>query len=135
MTNPEAAPAPEDELLTPDLSTQPHLPPTFPIVEIAASAGGLQAISRVLSPLPVNFPAAVMVVQHLSPKRRSLMAEILSSGTALTVKQAAEADQLLKSLAASFRLRAIAVVLTSSDGDGAMGAMAIKAMEGGDCPG
>ncbi len=67
MAIPEAAPAPEDELPTPDLSTQPPLPPTFPIVAIAASAGGLQAISRVLSPLPVNFPAAVVIVQHLSP--------------------------------------------------------------------
>lgn len=170
MAIPEVAPAPEDELPTPDLSTQPPLLPTFPIVAIAASAGGLQAISRVLSPLPVNFPAAVVVVQHLSPERRSLMAEILSSRTALTVKQAEEADQLrpgtvyiappnkhlivnengslslsdservhfvrpsadrlFESLAASCRSRAIAVVLTGGNGDGATGVEAIKAMGG-----
>jgi two-component system, chemotaxis family, protein-glutamate methylesterase/glutaminase len=68
---------------------------TLIVVAIAASAGGLTAISKLLSCLPVDFPAAIVVVQHLDPHHRSLMAEILSRNTSLQVKQA-EAGDLLK---------------------------------------
>lgn len=66
----------------------------FDVVAIAASAGGLTAISKVLSHLPVGFPASVVVVQHLDPRHRSLMAEILSRSTPLQVKQAEAGDML-----------------------------------------
>ena len=42
--------------------------PVFDIVAIAASAGGLQAIGEILSHLPANFPAMIVVVQHLDPQ-------------------------------------------------------------------
>ena len=67
----------------------------FIVVAIAASAGGLTAISQLLSSLPADFPAAIVVVQHLDPHHRSLTAEILSRNTSLQVKQA-EAGDLLK---------------------------------------
>ncbi|MGL5873001.1 MAG: chemotaxis protein CheB [Xenococcaceae cyanobacterium] len=66
----------------------------FDLVAIAASAGGLSALSEVLSGLPENFPAAVTIVQHLDPRHRSLMADILSRRTRLQVKQAEEGDRL-----------------------------------------
>ncbi len=66
----------------------------FDIVAIAASAGGLNALSEVLSKLPANFPAAIVIVQHLDPRHRSLMADILSRRTPLQVKQAGEGDPL-----------------------------------------
>ena len=66
----------------------------FDLVAIAASAGGLNALSEVLSNLPDNFPATIVVVQHLDPRHRSLMAEILSRRTSLKVKQAQEGDLL-----------------------------------------
>lgn len=66
----------------------------FNIVAIAASAGGLKALSEVLSGLPANFPAAIVIVQHLDPRHRSLMADILSRRTSLQVKQAQEGDRL-----------------------------------------
>jgi two-component system chemotaxis response regulator CheB len=68
--------------------------PAFEIVAMAASAGGLTALSRVLRGLPETFPAPVVVVQHLDPRHRSLMAEILGSRTPLQVKQATEGDHL-----------------------------------------
>jgi two-component system chemotaxis response regulator CheB len=37
----------------------------FDVVALVASAGGLSAVDRVLSQLPENLPAAVVVVQHL----------------------------------------------------------------------
>ncbi len=66
----------------------------YDLVAMASSAGGLAALSTVLGALPSDFPAALVVVQHLDPRHRSLMAEILSRRTALKVKQAEEGDQL-----------------------------------------
>lgn len=66
----------------------------FQLVVIAASAGGLTAISQVLSDLPADFPAAIAIVQHIEPNYRSLMAEILNRRTSLQVKQATEQDGL-----------------------------------------
>jgi two-component system chemotaxis response regulator CheB len=66
----------------------------FDLVALASSAGGLGALSQVLSALPSNFPAAIAVVQHLDPRHRSLMAKILNGRTALSVKEAEEGDRL-----------------------------------------
>src|SRR5262245_57566348 len=70
----------------------PHA--AFDVVAMAASAGGMNALSHVLRQLPANFPAAILIVQHLDPRHRSLMADILSRRTPLQVKQAAEGDRL-----------------------------------------
>jgi len=69
--------------------------PAFDVVALAASAGGLTALSRVLTDLPADFPAALLVVQHLDPHHRSLMAAILGRRTALRVQQAEEGDRFL----------------------------------------
>lgn len=66
----------------------------YDIVAIAASAGGLKALIQLLSSLPVDFPVPILVVQHLSPKFPSQMADILSRRTPLTVKQAEFGDRL-----------------------------------------
>ena len=144
--------------------------PAFDVVAIASSAGGLAALTASLSDLPADLPVAVLVVQHLDPRHRSLMAEILSRRTPLRVKQAEDgesvrpatvyiappdlhllansdgtlgltqtelvhfvrpsADLLFESVAAAYRERAIALVLTGSGSDGAMGVRAIKKMGG-----
>lgn len=70
------------------------LSPVFDIVALAASAHGLEALTHVLSPLPANFRAAIVVVQHLSPHYPSLFAQILNRCTPLLVKQAEEQEQL-----------------------------------------
>jgi two-component system, chemotaxis family, protein-glutamate methylesterase/glutaminase len=64
--------------------------PKYDIVLLAASAGGLAAISTVLGALPGDFPAPVVVVQHLDPRHTSLMAEILGRRTPLRVEEATE---------------------------------------------
>jgi two-component system chemotaxis response regulator CheB len=67
---------------------------SFDVVAMAASAGGLNAIGKVLEALPGDFSAPVVVVQHLDPRHRSLIAEILSRHTRMRVKQAEEGEPL-----------------------------------------
>lgn len=142
----------------------------FDIIALAASAGGLNALIAVLSPLKADLPVAIVVVQHLAPNHRSQMAEILIRRTPLQVKEAEDGEQLkpgtvyiappdrhllvnpdasislsqsetvhfvrpsaevlFKSVASSYKNRAIAVVLTGSDRDGTEGVRAIKNMGG-----
>jgi two-component system chemotaxis response regulator CheB len=64
----------------------------FDIVAMCASAGGFNALRAVLSDLPQDFPAALVVVQHLDPRHRSIMAELLGRKAAVEVKQAAAGD-------------------------------------------
>lgn len=76
------------------VSTVPFDGTAFDVVAIAASAGGLAAIKKVISPLPADFPAAVLIVQHMSPRHDSLMVDILRSYTLMNVKQAEEGETL-----------------------------------------
>lgn len=57
-------------------------------VVIAASAGGVQALLQLVSKLPPDFPAPVIIVQHLPPVGvyQSLLAELLSVRSSLPVK-------------------------------------------------
>lgn len=64
---------------------------------MAASVGGLKALSVILGGLPKDFPAAIAIVMHLSPEHKSILAEILDSRTQLDVKQARTGDILCHS--------------------------------------
>jgi two-component system, chemotaxis family, protein-glutamate methylesterase/glutaminase len=66
----------------------------YDVVALASSAGGLRSLSHVLEALPAGFPAAILVVQHLDPRHRSLMADILRRRTALEVKEAEDGDRI-----------------------------------------
>ena len=70
---------------------------SFPVIAMAASAGGLQALSVILNGLPAEFPAAIAIVMHLFPNHKSILAEILSRRTHLLVKQAQTGDRLCPS--------------------------------------
>ncbi|MGA2732460.1 MAG: chemotaxis protein CheB [Syntrophobacteraceae bacterium] len=59
----------------------------FPIVGIGASAGGLEALEAFMAPMPADTGMAFVVIQHLSPKHKSLMAEILQRITPMKVTQ------------------------------------------------
>jgi two-component system, chemotaxis family, protein-glutamate methylesterase/glutaminase len=151
-------------------TTPESLRGAFDVVAVASSAGGLKALTEVLSPLRSDFPAAVVIVQHLDPRHRSLMAEILDRCSELPVNQVEggealqrgtvfiappdnhvlvdpegvlslskselvhfvrpSADLLFESVAASYKERAIAVVLTGSGSDGSLGVEAVKKMGG-----
>ena len=57
----------------------------FPIVGIGASAGGLEAISKFLTAVPVNSGMAFVVVQHLDPTQVGHLPELLQRCTAMPV--------------------------------------------------
>lgn len=52
----------------------------FPIVGIGASAGGLDAFKQFLAELPQEFGFAVVFIQHLLAKQKSLLPDLLRSG-------------------------------------------------------
>lgn len=64
------------------------------VIGVGASAGGLEALERLLSGIDVTVPWAWVVVQHLAPDHKSLMAEILSKRTSLIVQEAHDGDTL-----------------------------------------
>ena len=66
----------------------------FPVVAIGASAGGLEAFRALLAALPANSGMAFILVQHLDPSHASMLVELLSPHTALTVIEAREGMRL-----------------------------------------
>jgi len=63
------------------------------LLAIGASAGGPAALGAVLSALPKDFPAAVVIVQHVDERFTSGMAEWLDQHSALPVRLAEEGDR------------------------------------------
>lgn len=58
------------------------------IIGIGASAGGLEALQQFFQHMPANSGLSFVVVQHLSPDYKSLMADILGKHTQMHVLQA-----------------------------------------------
>jgi len=52
-------------------------PPSH-LVVVGSSAGGIDALSRLVSGLPKSFPAPLVVAQHLDPRTASHLGEILA---------------------------------------------------------
>ena len=59
----------------------------FPIVGIGASAGGLEALELFLANVPEDSGMAFVIVQHLDPMHKGIMAELLQHGTTMPVAQ------------------------------------------------
>ena len=55
-------------------------------IGIGASAGGLEALQLLLKNLPVDSGACFVIVQHLSPDFKSMMLELLSKHTSMTIE-------------------------------------------------
>src|SRR6266545_4913192 len=134
------------------------------LVVIGSSAGGIEALSILVSTLPADFPAPLVLAQHLDPsrpssldlilqKRTSLSVEVVKSNTRLengkiyvvpanhhvsikdhTVELSEDrvkrprpsVDTLLSSAAKAYSEHLIAVILTGSGSDGAVGAVDVK---------
>ncbi len=137
----------------------------FLVVGIGASAGGLEASSKLLDDLGDGSAMAFILVQHLSPNHESLMVNLLARHTKMKVIQATDGmmverghfyiippgtylsvakgnlhvsqpephhrarmpfDYFLHTLALDYGARAACIVLSGTDGDGAIGLKSIK---------
>ncbi len=63
-------------------------PEIFPVVGIGASAGGLEALSRLIRNLPSKTGMAFVYIQHLDPTHKSLLTSLLSRETRIPVRDA-----------------------------------------------
>ena len=64
------------------------------VIGIAASAGGVEALRRVVSDLPADLPAAICVVLHIPATGRSLLAPILDRDSAMRAVVARDGQRL-----------------------------------------
>jgi two-component system response regulator WspF len=64
------------------------------LVAIGASAGGPAALATVLSGLPQDFSAAIVIIQHVDAQFASGMVEWLAQPSPLPVRVAREGDHL-----------------------------------------
>jgi two-component system CheB/CheR fusion protein len=65
------------------------------IVGIGASAGGLEAFRAFFEYMPADSGMAFVLVQHLAPDHKSMLAEILAKTTAMTVTEAVDGAEVL----------------------------------------
>ena len=64
--------------------------PTFPIVGVGSSAGGLEAFKKHFPGMPCDSGAAFVLVPHLDPNHESLLVELLTRYTKMPVLEANE---------------------------------------------
>ena len=64
--------------------------PATRIVGIGASAGGLAALESFLAAVPAHSGMAYIVVQHLDPTQKTLLAELLQRVTPMPVREAGQ---------------------------------------------
>lgn len=68
---------------------------TTRLIAIGASAGGPAALAAILGELPTDFPAAVVIVQHVDERFTHSITEWLGQHTALPVSIAKEGERLM----------------------------------------
>lgn len=68
--------------------------PIPPLVAIGSSTGGPNALAAILSRLPANFGAAVVIVQHVDAQFTPGLVDWLNQQTSLNVQLASEGDRL-----------------------------------------
>jgi two-component system chemotaxis response regulator CheB len=64
------------------------------VIAVGASTGGPQALTRLLSALPADLDAAILVAQHMPERFTAAFAERLGRATAFSAKEAEEGDLL-----------------------------------------
>jgi chemotaxis response regulator CheB len=71
------------------------------VVGIGASAGGLEALTRMLKGVPDDSGMAFVIIQHLDPAHSSAVVEMLARRTTLPIAEAAVADSASHGIASA----------------------------------
>src|SRR5512146_122624 len=86
-------------LSTPELRPAPKAPrakkPPTRVVAIGISTGGPNSLQQVLTQLPADFPASLLIVQHMPQGFTAMFARRLDECCAIEVKEARSGDLLL----------------------------------------
>lgn len=69
------------------------------IVTIGTSTGGPRALQQVLMALPADFPAPILIVQHMPPNFTKSLADRLNTLTNIQVKEAVHGEVIQKGVA------------------------------------
>ena len=64
------------------------------IVVIGASSGGVTALLELVKTLPHDFPAPILVVQHVAPDSPSILPQLLSSVSPLEAKHPTQGERI-----------------------------------------
>lgn len=64
----------------------------YDLVVVAASAGGVPALTTLLAGLPADFPLPVAIVQHRLPRHQQVLAKVLGWRASLAVKTAEDGE-------------------------------------------
>jgi two-component system chemotaxis response regulator CheB len=67
---------------------------TVEAIVIGASTGAIQALSRILPPLPADYPVPVLVVVHIPADRSDLLASLFQAKCRLVVKEAEDKEPI-----------------------------------------
>ncbi len=66
----------------------------YKAVVMGASAGALDALSKILPTLPANYPLPIMIVVHLPPDKKSVMAELFQAKCKMAVREVDDKEPL-----------------------------------------
>lgn len=67
----------------------------YDLVVVGASAGGIEALTTLVTSLPADFAAPLVIAQHLDPEHVSHLGDILARRTSLEVRTVIEQEPLL----------------------------------------
>ena len=95
---PRSTPAPSERTSHAHLSPAPKRK-AYKLVAIGTSTGGPVALQRVLTQLPANFPAPIVLIQHMPAAFTKAFAERLDKLCQISVKEAEDGDILRPGLA------------------------------------
>ncbi|MCU1646779.1 MAG: chemotaxis protein [Nocardia sp.] len=77
------------------MTPERHPSEQFDVVAVASSAGGVSALGVLLGALGPDLPVPIFVVQHLDPRHKTVLAQVLARRTELDVKLAETGERAL----------------------------------------